>query len=272
VAGGDEGTGQVQTLVTLPVLYPLAAAGGAGVRGLLDRQAATDASLRGAERATAAEQERTRVAREMHDSLGKTRYGIALSARALAKRVAADAPDAARAARDLSGAAQLAAEEARGLISDLRADTLALPLGAALAEHVASWSSLSGVAARTDGEEVDLPNPGTRYELFCIVKEALRNVERHARATSVEVALAQRGDRVVLTVADDGVGIDGRGDPRALEPDGHYGLVGIAERAERVGATVTLAGEPGQGTRVVVEVPAGDVRAAEPWAVEEVST
>lgn len=259
---------EVQTLVTLPVLYPLAAFAGAAVRELLDNQASMASALRRAEGAAVADAERARVAREMHDSLGKTLYGIALAARGLAKRVEEDAPAAGRQARDLSGAAQIAAEEARGLISDLRTDSLTLPLGAALGQYVEKWSAESGVEAACHGEDVDLPNPGTRYELFCIVKEALTNVERHAQADHVTVELVQRGGVVVLSVRDDGVGLDGHGDPRAFEPDGHYGLVGMAERAERVGATVTMSGVPGRGTRVQVQVPVGDVRASEPWVVE----
>ena len=258
----------VQTLVTLPVLYPLMAFGGAAVRGLMDSQAEMASALRRAEGAAVADAERARVAREMHDSLGKTLYGIALAARGLAKRVSEEAPESGRQARDLSGAAQLAAEEARGLISDLRTDTLTLPLGAALAQHLERWSEESGVEAECHGEQVDLPNPGTRYELFCIVKEALRNVERHAEAQHVVVELVQRGGVVVLSVRDDGVGLPGHGDPREFEPDGHYGLIGMAERAERVGASMTMSGVPGKGTRVQVQVPVGDVRASEPWVVQ----
>src|ERR671931_17283 len=171
----------IQALVVLPALYPLAAAGGAAVRHLLDRQAETQLALASAERRAAAGAERARVAREMHDSLGKTLYGIALSARALSHRVADDAPDAAAAARDLSAAAQVAAEEARGLISDLRSDTLDRPLGDALEHYVREWSQRNGIEADLRADGVDLPHPGTRYELFCIVREALENVERHAR-------------------------------------------------------------------------------------------
>ena len=75
---------------------------------------------------------------------------------------------------------------------------------------------------------------------------------------------------VVLCVADDGVGIDGDGDARSLQTNGHYGLIGMAERGERIGATVQVAGQRGAGTTVTVRLPAGDVRAAEPWALEEV--
>jgi signal transduction histidine kinase len=259
----------IQALVVLPALYPLAAAGGAAVRGLLDRQAVTQLALAGAERRAAAGAERARVAREMHDSLGKTLYGIALAARGLSHRIEAEAPGAAAAARDLSASAQIAAEEARGLISDLRSDTLDRPLGDALERYVREWSERNGIAAHLQADGVDLPHPGTRYELFCIVREALENVERHAGATRVQVLLRDVAPDVVLSVVDDGIGIGGEGDARSLQTNGHYGLIGMAERGERIGATVRIAGQRGAGTTITVRLPAGDVRAPEPWALEE---
>jgi signal transduction histidine kinase len=259
----------IQALVVLPALYPLAAAGGAAVRALLDRQATTQAALASAERRAAAGAERARVAREMHDSLGKTLYGIALAARGLSHRVADEAPGAGAAARELSAAAQMAAEEARGLISDLRSDTLDRPLGDALDHYVRDWSQRNGIPTHLQADGVDLPHPGTRYELFCIVREALENVERHAGATRVDVSLRDVSPDVVLCVADDGIGIDGDGDARSLQTNGHYGLIGMAERGERIGATVEIAGIRGAGTTVTVRLPAGDVRTAEPWVLEE---
>jgi signal transduction histidine kinase len=259
----------IQALVVLPALYPLAAAGGAAVRALLDRQAVTQLALAGAERRAAAGAERARVAREMHDSLGKTLYGIALAARGLSHRIEAEAPGAAAAARDLSASAQIAAEEARGLISDLRSDTLDRPLGDALERYVREWSDRNGIAAHLQADGVDLPHPGTRYELFCIVREALENVERHAGATRVQVLLRDMAPDVVLSVVDDGVGIGGEGDARSLQTNGHYGLIGMAERGERIGATVRIAGRQGAGTTITVRLPAGDVRAPEPWVLEE---
>jgi signal transduction histidine kinase len=259
----------IQALVVLPALYPLAAAGGAAVRGLLDRQAVTQLALAGAERRAAAGAERARVAREMHDSLGKTLYGIALAARGLSHRIEAEAPAAAAAARDLSASAQVAAEEARGLISDLRSDALYRPLGDALERYVREWSDRNGIAAQLQADGVDLPHPGTRYELFCIVREALENVERHAGATRVQVLLRDMAPDVVLSVIDDGIGIGGEGDARSLQTNGHYGLIGMAERGERIGATVRIAGQRGAGTTITVRLPAGDVRAPEPWVLEE---
>lgn len=270
----ERGIGAFPTLVTLPLMYPFAALGGAAVRRLLDRQAETERELRGAQAAAVAGNERARVAREMHDSLGKTLYGMALSARALSRRVEKEAPGAATVARDLSAAAQIAAAEARELISDLRSDSLELPLSEALAAHVAHWAQSSRVDAVFEGGTVDLPHPGTRYELFSIVKEALRNVEAHAQASSVAVRLGEAGGEVVLSVCDDGIGMPAAEgtDPRTLEPEGHYGFLGMVERAERVGARIVVAGAPGAGTTVTVRVPTGDVRAAEPWALEGATT
>ena len=264
-APGDR---DIQALVVLPALYPLAAAAGAAVRSLLDRQAATQAALALAESRAATGAERARVAREMHDSLGKTLYGIALAARALSHRASKEAPGVAADANALSSAAQVAAEEARGLVSDLRSDTLDLPLGDALDRYVREWSDRYGVEAHLHADGVDLPHPGTRYELFCIVREALENVQRHAHASAVDVELRDAAPDIVLSIADDGVGIGGRGNARELQTNGHYGLLGMAERGERIGATVAIDGEGGTGTTVTVRLPSGDVRAAEPWALE----
>lgn len=258
--GAEPDADSFQMLVNLPLAYPLFAAGGAAVRRLLDRQAQTESALRASERSAAASDERGRVAREMHDSLGKTLYGIALSARALATRLRGDPALSERAAA-LSEAAQVAAGEARELISDLRSDRLHLPLGEAVAEHVAEWSRASGVTATIAGRECDLPSPGSRYELFCILKEALRNVERHAEADSVHVALRVEDSSLVLAVSDDGVGAEVDGDPRALEPDGHFGLVGMAERARRLGGRLEVEGRAGAGLTVQAAVP---VKQAEP--------
>jgi signal transduction histidine kinase len=101
------------------------------------------------------------------------------------------------------------------------------------------------------------------------VREALENVERHAAATRVVVRLRDASPDVVLSVADDGVGLHGRGNARDLQVNGHYGLVGMAERGERIGATVRIAGRQGAGTTITVRLPAGDVRAPEPWVLEE---
>lgn len=235
-----------QTTIGDPALYPLAAAGGAAVRRLLERAARADRLL-------AAEGERRRVAREMHDSLGKTLYGISLSASAVASQLRRDPAHAAEQARALADASRAAADEARALIGGLRADQLSLPLGAAVEAHVRDWSSRSGVAAGVRADRALEASADERYELFCILREALENVERHAGATRVEVELA-RDDGVQLVVSDDGAGVPTL-DLDAIEPAGHFGLLGMRERAERVGGRLELDHTAGGGTTVRAVIP-----------------
>ena len=169
----------IQALVVLPALYPLAAAGGAAVRSAAGPPGRDPGRRwRSAERRAAAGAERARVAREMHDSLGKTLYGIALAARGLSHRVEAEAPGAAAAARDLSAAAQVAAEEARGLISDLRSDTLDRPLGDALDRYVREWSERNGIAAAPAGRRRRPAAPG--HALRALLHRARGAGERRA--------------------------------------------------------------------------------------------
>jgi len=239
-------------IIDIPVLYPLAAAGGVAVAALLERQAATEAALRDATGAAAASEERARVAREMHDSLGKTLCGVSLAAQALAAR----APqETARQASWLANAADVAAAEARALIGDLRRDMLDLPLGEAVRRHVARWALDQRIAAEVIGAEHAGGDPSSRYELLCILKEALANIERHAHATRVRVELGEDRGWLTLLVSDDGIGLSIAGDPREIEPDGHFGLIGMAERAERVGGGLQVLGEPGAGTTVLTSVP-----------------
>jgi signal transduction histidine kinase len=77
---------------------------------------------------------------------------------------------------------------------------------------------------------------------------------RHAQATRVDVLVEHRGDRVMVMVEDDGVGFD----PDRVPGEGHFGLLGMRERAEALGGTLTVESAPGAGTTIVVEVPSAD--------------
>jgi signal transduction histidine kinase len=104
-----------------------------------------------------------------------------------------------------------------------------------------------------EAQELEV-SPATAHELLQILAEALRNVERHARATRVRVELRQDDGRVVLSVADDGEGFaDAATDP----VDGlHFGLVGMRERAELLGGELATMSGPDEGTTVTAAVPA----------------
>jgi signal transduction histidine kinase len=255
--GGAAAVGSFQTLVGLPSLYPILAAAGVGLRGLLDRQAESAAALRAASEATAAAEERARLAREMHDSLAKSLHGISLSASALVNWIQRDPDVGLERARDLASAATGASEEARELLADLRADHLEEPFSQVVREIAATWAQRAGTRLEVEVDDaVDL-DPGARYELACVLREALSNIERHAGAGSVRVGLSASDGQAALEVNDDGKGFAAPDDLAQLAAGGHYGVVGMSERACRVGGRLTVQARPGDGTTIRVTAPLG---------------
>ena len=247
-----------RTLVVLPSLYPIVAVAGAGARRLLDRQAAAEEALAAQERELAAQAERERLARDMHDSLAKTVHGIGFAALALSRRIEVDPPGAVADARKLAEDARTAAQEARELLAGLRGrDDAELPLPTAIRSEAARWAERTGVRVGGSLDDVGpLPTLALR-ELRWILKEALANVERYAHASRVDIHLRRIGDRVVLTIADDGDGFEAPDDLDALSGVGSFGLAGMRERARLAGGELSIESEPGDGTVISVWVPAG---------------
>jgi signal transduction histidine kinase len=247
-----------RTIVVLPALYPIVAVAGAGARRLLDRQAEAEDALAEQERALAAQAERERLARDMHDSLAKTVHGIGFSALALSRRIRVDPVGAEADARKLADDARTAAREARELLSGLRGrDDAELPLPTAIRSEAARWGERTGIRIGGSLDDVGpLPTLALR-ELRWIVKEALSNVERYAHASRVDIHLRRLGDRVVLTVADDGDGFQAPDDPSELAAVGSFGLSGMRERARLAGGDLSIESEPGEGCVISVWVPAG---------------
>jgi signal transduction histidine kinase len=247
-----------RTIVVLPALYPLVAVAGAGARRLLDRQAAAEAALAEQERVLAGQAERERLARDMHDSLAKTVHGIGFAALALSRKIETDPSGAVADARRLADDARTAAQEARELLSGLRGrDDSELPLPTAIRSEAARWGERTGVRIGGSLDDVGpLPSLVLR-ELRWILKEALANVERYAHPTRVDVHLRRLGDRVVLTVADDGAGFAAPDSLDELTSLGSYGLAGMRERAQLAGGDLSIESEPGEGCVVSAWVPAG---------------
>ncbi len=254
----DDTATDFRTVVVLPALYPLVAVAGAGARRLLDRQAAAEAALADQERTLATQAERERLARDMHDSLAKTVHGIGFAALALSRRIRVDPAGAEEDARRLAEDARTAAQEARELLSGLRGrDDAELPLPTAIRSEAARWGARTGVRVGGSLDDVGpLPSLALR-ELRWILKEALANVERYAHATRVNVHLRRLGDRVTLTIADDGDGFEAPEALDALTGVGSFGLAGMQERARLAGGDLSIESEPGEGCVVSAWVPAG---------------
>ena len=204
---------------------------------------------------SAQEDERKRLARELHDETGQTLTALAVRldlAQAAAAGGSAERPVAA--ARAL---ARQSLEELHRLMHDLRPSVLD-DLGLVAALHWFADHRLvpHGIAVRF--EVGDLPRrlpPELETALFRTAQEALTNVDRHARAERVLVQIGVQGERLAIEIEDDGEGFD----PAAMTPrpgDARgLGLLGMRERVELFGGTVTFDAAPGSGTRVVIDVP-----------------
>lgn len=211
--------------------------------------------------AEAVESERARLAREMHDSVTKTLHGLALAAEALAASAGGtDTATVRRHATLVASAARRAATESRDLLTDLRHHTdLTSPdvdLIAELAQVATEFESSTGIRTRLEargGSIAPLPHR-TAHPLLAIVSEALENTRRHADATRVTVEAEPSGEGVTLSILDNGVGLP---DPLNLEEitkSGHFGVLGMVERARSLGALIHMGrGEEG-GTEIRVDV------------------
>ncbi len=211
-------------------------------------------------------EERERIAREMHDHVGQVLGYVNTKAQAVRALVEAGRLEEAR--RQLS---QLE-EAVREVYADLREAILSLrtapapgrPLAQALREYALRFSEMSGipveVAIEADGALSRLTSTAELH-LIRIVQEALTNVRKHARARRAWVRCACRGDELVVSVADDGVGFDPGGPHGGIR----FGVSSMRERAEAVGGALAIRSAPGAGTEVEVRLRIGrepDARAA----------
>ncbi len=104
--------------------------------------------------------------------------------------------------------------------------------------------------------------------LYRMAQEALSNVTRHAAATAAKLEVAFEGERVRLIINDNGHGFRVPESPAEFAPHGHFGLLGLHERAELIGARMAIESSPGHGTRVVVDLPAAPAASGAPSAAE----
>ncbi|WP_242488729.1 sensor histidine kinase [Streptomyces sp. DSM 110735] len=260
----DQHTGPAESLL-LPGLCVVTGAMGSTLRNLMLRYGTATQALTAVRARLAATEavhaERARLAREMHDSLTKTLHGVALAADALAATAAVPTPDPAL-LRDqaslVSRSARRAAAESRALLTDLREETSPPPdLTTELGHLATDFTTRTTLPAtcRTPEALPPLP-PSLTRTLLAITTEALDNIHRHAHATRVEVTVTVHDDRLHLTVRDDGRGLPPDTTLERLRSTGHFGLLGMTERAESAGGRVVMGRrEDGGGTEVRVDVP-----------------
>jgi len=198
-------------------------------------------------------EERTRIAREIHDTLAQGLTAIALNIEGAMHRLEKH-PDQARERLERALAmARENLEDARRSVVDLRtaAQLEGKPLGEALAGLARSFTSDTGIPASVNASGVSGLSLRTESELFRITQEALSNVRKHAHARCVDIALRRRGQMLSLTIQDDGAGFS----RRARSDSETHGLVGMRERAKLLGGRLHITSAPGKGTRVIARVP-----------------
>lgn len=224
---------------------------------LITELQATRAELAAAERATGTLEERQRLAREIHDTLaqGFTSVVMHLEAADAALRVDPD-----RARHHVGEARRVARDsltESRRFLAALRPEALrSSSLLETLQRVVADWSRETATPARfmivgspfEVGSEADVA-------LLRAAQEALANVRKHASANDVAVTLSYLEDRVSLDIQDDGFGFNP--DLAPTTASGGFGLIGMRERAMRIGGWVAVESSPGRGTTIAVAIPTG---------------
>ena len=210
---------------------------------------------------TAREDEKARIARELHDEIGSSLTAVNMDLIAVRQRLGEDSALAARLLR-AAGSLRSTVEAMRRIIEDLRPTLLE---GLGLREAVRAWAKdyaeRIGVPLTIDIPEELPPLPaGSPIGVFRIVQEALTNALRHAKASSIRLTIRAEEGNLVLEIVDDGVGITPRTGADKRSP---HGLLGIRERANAMGGSCTIGRGPGgKGTEVRVSVPVARIREA----------
>ena len=195
--------------------------------------------------------ERQRLALELHDSVSQTIYGISLGAHTAREALESDPGEAIAPLDYVISLAEAGLAEMRALIFELRPESFASEgLITAITKQVAVLRSRYKLTVDAQlGEEPAL-SLERKYTLYCIAREALHNIVKHAHASTVLLRLERQGNELDLEVSDDGKGFD------SAEPSpGHHGLRSIHERATRLGGTCSLTSAPAQGTCLCVRLP-----------------
>lgn len=203
-----------------------------------------------------AEDERKRIARELHDDTAQTLTSLLIRLRTV--RNAGTEAERTRLLDELRDELSDAIERMRRFAHGLRPPALdMLGLVPALESHARKVGEFEGLMIDIEADDVaGLLDAPAELALYRIVQEALSNVARHARAKHVRITVRYRADRIVAVVDDDGRGFD----PEDMEaqPDRGLGLFGMEERAAYIGGRVDVRSERGKGTHVRIEIPVGE--------------
>jgi len=264
-ANGDQARGELAlragdgSQVAVSVTFaPLRLTGNAGISGVIgvvvdatERKRQEEVRTRLIEQVmTAQDEERRRIARELHDETGQSLTALLVGLRTIeGSRTIAEAVELAQRLREMAARTlQDVGRLARGLHPSVLDD---LGFAVAVTRHVQEFARVHGIIEETriEGLESDPPVPLVQNTVYRVLQEALTNVAKHASARRVSVRLVRLETAVELRVRDDGVGFEPGANGRGL------GLQSMRERAALLGGTVQLESEPGKGTMVTAHFP-----------------
>jgi signal transduction histidine kinase len=189
-------------------------------------------------------EERIRLARELHDNIGPSLASLGLRIDMLIYSATSD-PELVRHLEGTREAVTALVEEVRTTVSDLRHDNVASIVEQAY--EIAAESAGSGPEIRIAIREHRPPRPAVAVELRAILTEAVRNAVEHAGATMLRIEGEVDRDRGSISIHDDGTGFDADNLPK-----GHYGVLGMGERAAEIGGRLEIQSSPGAGSRVTI--------------------
>jgi two-component system, NarL family, sensor histidine kinase UhpB len=200
------------------------------------------------------EEEKARIAREVHDELGSTLTALRMDLDWMGERLPAEMEPLREKRSAMVKLVEAAVAATRKIVTDLRPSILDdLGLAAAVRWQASEFQKHTGIPIEVEAPDTDGKiQRDTALALFRIFQETLTNVARHAKATRVWVDLAVSEEGYVLQVRDDGAGISETDLVKATS----HGLRGMRERAQQFGGDVSVSSQPGQGTTLVASVPA----------------
>jgi len=201
--------------------------------------------------------ERSRIARNLHDHLGQQLTALRLRLEAV-KEKGGNQTELEQAIEQAQIIAKQLDTDVDFLSWELRPVSLdRFPLATALAHFVQEWAKHFNIPAEfhTSDRETGLLPRDIETNLYCVVQEALNNIYKHAQATRVEVIFEAHGDHIALIIEDNGRGFDTNSAAARSGEGKGVGLIGMRERAALIGGTFEIDSQPGDGTTIIVRAP-----------------
>lgn len=197
------------------------------------------------------EDERKRIAREIHDDLGQNLLALRIDVAMLHTRTGTAHPKLNERVRIALNHIDATMKAVRAAINNLRPTVLDLGLNAAIEWQVQDFQRRSGIACELNMEDDFGLDDSRATALFRILQESLNNVIRHARASRVRIGLYRDGFKLVMKIADNGIGIY----PDCRRKANSFGLVGIEERINALGGELIIASDANSGTTLTIHLP-----------------